>query len=226
MKISQTLQLLALALAPILFTSCVSSIHYSANTLLDETSLHHEIAIVPVEINFSGNLSARLTDDDFRQLDIQESHFYQESLYNSLLRKAHKNVKVDIQSIERTNAILKEQKISVHDSWAMDPAELADILKVDAVVKVRIEESRYLSNAAGFGIELGRAVIFGPYSGPLPAGPVKTADVRASCSIFDGDSGDLLWKIGVDQDANWSYTPTEIIESLNRRIARKFPYKW
>ncbi|MEZ4827345.1 MAG: hypothetical protein R3C61_13860 [Bacteroidia bacterium] len=225
MKPSQIPQIILAGLMPWLITAC-TSVRYSADTLLEEAGYHREIAILPVEIDYSGPAVSRFSDEDFREIDDRESRFYQESLYNSLLRKANKNVKVSVQPVERTNAVLRANKISIHESWEMDPAELARMLNVDAVVRLHVEESRYLSNAAGFGLELGRAVVFGPYNGPLPAGPIKTADVRVSCSIFDGDSGSLLWKLGIDQDASWNYTPEEIINNLNRRIARKFPYKY
>ncbi|MDX2247893.1 MAG: hypothetical protein SF052_14000 [Bacteroidia bacterium] len=203
MKFSQTLPCLVLALLPLLFTSC-ATVNYSADTLMDETSLHREIAIVPVEVNYKTPAMMSFVEGSYPNREVQESRFYQEALYNSLLHKSRKNVKVEIQPIERTNAILRECKTSLYDSWAMNPAELAKILKVDAVVKVQVEEHLYL----------------------LPVGLAKAAGVRVSCSLFDGDSGDLLWKLGLDQNASGSYDSEEIINNLNRRIVRKFPYRW
>lgn len=230
MNLINKLRLPILAILIATLTSC-ASVKYSADTLLDETSLHHEIAVVPVEINYSGPYVSRLTDDDRRDLDIQESMLFQDALHNALLRKAHKNVKVDVQATEKTNRLLAENGISPIESWSMSPEELAEILHVDAIVRMRVDESRYMSDVAGFGLDLGRSVILERVRNtpafPQVAGTrVKTADVRASCSIFDGESGTLLWKLGVDRDANWNYTPDQIVDALNRRIARKFPYKW
>jgi hypothetical protein len=154
-------------------------------------------------------------------MDIGESRLYTRSLYHALLNRADRNVQVHIQPLERTQALLDARGINLHESWQMDPQALANLLGVDAVVRMQVDETRFLSDKAAAGIEIARWFWAGPY-GP---GPVRTAEVRASVSLFSANDGQMLWKYGLVRDANWQTPPEEVVDGINRRIARNFPYE-
>lgn len=223
------LHLLAFTLLVIFSAGCGNTLRYASRDIDTKTIRHQQVAIVPPVITYTGPMPKDLSREDQIAIDIGESRMYQNSLYNFLLRKSYKNVRVDMQPIERTNTLLKEADINLHESWRMDPQELAQILGVDAVIRLQVDESRYMSDLTGLGIDAGRAVVntifFGPSVYPFPIPATRTADIRSSCSIFDAKDGSLIWKMGVIRSTNWSRLPEMVVDDVNRKFARNFPYR-
>ena len=214
----------------LIFTAgCGNTLRYASRDLNTQTASHRQIAILPPVISYTGPIPPDMSKQEQMAIDIGESRMYQNSLYNFLLRKSYKNVRVDMQPIEKTNSLLKNANISLHESWRMDPQVLANILEVDAVIRLQVDESRYMSDLAGLGIDAGRAVFNSIlWGGPgflYPAPVTRTADIRSSCSIFDAKDGSLIWKMGVIRSANWSQLPEMVVDDVNRKFARNFPYR-
>lgn len=206
--------------------SACSTVRYAATDLESEALSHQEIAVLPVEINYSGPIPKRMSREQLIAIDNNESLLYQNSLYHQLLRKSHKYPTIDLQPIERTNAILQAQNISPIEAWSIDPQELAQMLGVDAVVRATVDESRYLSDGAAIGIDIARSVLFEGGLWGAGFGDTKTADIRASYAIFDAVNGRMLWKMAVIREADWNDRPEEVVNSVNRKIARNFPYQF
>jgi hypothetical protein len=140
-------------------------------------------------------------------------------------------ITIRLQTVEKTNRVLDEKGISVRDSWAMPPEELAEILAVDAVVETRVEKTRYLSDLASYGIDVGRQILDeateDKYGGLIPPGvpTSKTHDIRAEASLYNGDDGELLWKVAVHREADWQSPADDVVAGVTRKLAKEFPYR-
>ena len=224
MKRLNHIPLLTLLLVAVFMSAC-NTVRYAATDLESQALTHQEVAVLPVEINYSGPIPKKLSREQLMDIDTRESLLYQNSLYHQLLRKSHKYPTIDLQPIERTNSMLQAQNISPIEAWSMDPQELAQLLGVDAVVRATVDESRYLSDGTALGIDIARTILFED-SWFAGFGDTKTADVRASYAIFDAATGKMLWKMAVIREADWNDRPEEVVNGVNRKIARNFPYQF
>lgn len=132
---------------------------YTINEFDAITANHQTVAVLPVEMVFTGKQPKKLTPEDIAQIEEAESKAFQISLLNSILGKADK-MRVSFQDYTRTNQRLEDAGISIRESWTVDPEELAQILEVDAVVRMRVEKQRYMSDLASFGIDLARDLVW------------------------------------------------------------------
>jgi len=224
-------QLNVIICVAIIAQSCGSG-KFLAPDFSTKTKTHKIIAVIPVQTVLSGNQPKKLTPDQVKQIEEAESQAFQASLYNCLLAKSgsgKKKIYITIQTIEKTNSILDSNGITLRDAWTKSPEQLAKILGVDAVVKTKVEKTRYMSDLASYGISLGQDVLLILTDGALwpfiPGGTAKTNDINADCSLLNGVDGSLLWRVTVQTSTDWSTPANQIIDNLNRKFARNFPYR-
>ena len=147
----------------ILFTSCAGHKYYTSSSFEQQTAKHKMIAVLPAEMIFTGTQPKNLSPEDIAAIEERESIAFQNSLYNSILR--HANTKkyytsVNVQDIGTTQKLLEENGISIRDSWKEDDKKLTKILGVDAVVRMRIQKKRYMSDLASMGVDMGKQVLY------------------------------------------------------------------
>jgi hypothetical protein len=216
----------------ILATASCTAVKYQSPRFTAQTVEHRKVAVLPFEMVLAGNLPADLTPAKIAQIEEQESLAFQRAMYHALLNQSgagEGRIRIDLQPVSETNRMLQTLGLSVQRTWAMSPEVLADILGVDAVVRTRVEKTRYLSDGASTGIDLGTRVVHEAtqwrYAGIVPHDLAKTYEIFADASLHDGDNGGLLWKIAVQRDADWERRPNEVIASIVRKLAKKFPYR-
>jgi len=206
--------------------------YYLSSSFSDKTKDHEIVAVLPVEMIFLGKMPEGLEEDDILAIEEAESQAFQISLSNEILRSVKggkRPLSIDFQPYSTTNQILEENQLSVREAWHQSPEYLADLLQVDAVLKTRIEKYRYMSDLASYGVYVATDVIeiitqgtLRPY---IPPDLAKTNDILATCSLNDGEDGIVLWSMSKEQAADWSRPPHEVIDGINRRLARHFPYR-
>lgn len=224
---------LALAImlfAGLLLTSSCKS-YYLASDFESVSAGHKTLAIVPFEMVFTGKQPKELTDEDLAKISEAESKAFMISYYNEVLRSTKRDRKpfrVDFQHYDKTLNLLKENDIDIPTSWSEDPGKLASILGVDAVVKGRIQKHRLMSDLASYGIDIGTHIISILTNNELwywvPGGATTSKRINANYSIVD-PSGTTLWSIAYDHDADWHSPANELIESINRKSVKYFPYR-
>lgn len=219
---------LGLVMIILLLESCIG-VPTVAPAFYEKTNSHQIIAVLPFEMIFTGKKSKKLTFEQIQKIEEVESISFQKSLYDQLMRESDYSrhpIRVDIQPIYATNRILDDNRISIRDSWYMDPVELARILRVDAVVRTQIEKKRYMSNGASLGIEIGSAILSAllddssAFSIILP-----TSGIKASCFLINGNDGTNLWSVKIADETDWRMPANAIIENINHYISEKFPYR-
>jgi hypothetical protein len=221
-------------------TSLLLVVSLAACTAVDYTSPrfpqaaadHESVAVLPVEMVFMGKAPKGLTAEDIMRIEEGESLAFQGSLYNYLLNRSspHKRrpVWVSIQPIGTTNRLLEEEGLSVRDSWGLPADELAGLLGVDAVVRTRVRKTRYLSDLASFGITVGVNVVLEALDDDgvwlFPWGP-RTYDIYAEGELVEARGGELLWKVAVNRETDWSQPANDVVRGVTRKLAKKFPYR-
>lgn len=206
--------------------------YYQAANFSENTSDHEIIAILPFEMVYTGMKPERLSREDILEIEEAESKAFQISFYNAILRSTRrgtKQIKIKIQDYQKTLRMLKDNNIDIRSSWDKSPEELARVLGVDAVVSARIQKHRYMSDLESYGISVGvhiLDVISGHGIWPwLPMNISRSKEVIANYRLLDKKDGSVLWSVSFGIDANWSQKSNEIIDAINRRAGRKFPYR-
>lgn len=220
----------------LLFLSCTSVIalscshkYYTSSYFDQQTANHRTVAVLPAEMIFTGKQPENLTTDDIAKIEDFESKNFQQALYNSILRYANSKkyfTRVNLQDLVMTEKLLDEHHISARDAWKRDDKELASLLGVDAVVRMRIQKQRYMSDMASYGISAGRQIIYNTGIGskiPLPYVPNKTNDIYASCNVVSNNQ--TVWNDSYKGASDWNTPSNEVIENITDNFGRHFPYK-
>ncbi|MCB0588124.1 MAG: hypothetical protein KDD06_22720 [Phaeodactylibacter sp.] len=190
---------------------------------------HHLIAVVPVHTITTGRIPPEVTGEMIEQLENAESQAFQISLYNEIARRSGSRageIQINLQHYTETNARLKEAGYTPRESLELPPAELAQILGVDAVVRATVRKTQYLTDLEAFGLDMATTFLAIFTDWPFWFIPdSKTADVDASCSILDGTTGIPVWSTNRRWRLDWNRRHNEIIDNISRKMARRFPYR-
>ena len=220
----------------LLLTAACTTVNYTTPQFAGKTAGHQTVAVLPFEMIFTGKAPTNLTVAQIAHIEEMESLAFQTSLYYRLLNRssAHRKrpIYIALQPVEETNRILAARGIALRDSWYMPAAELARILGVDAVVRTRVKKTRYLSDLASYGIDVGTYVLHevvhdvtdGDVHLPIPWGLAKTHDIWADGKLQSADN-ELLWQVAVHRETDWSRPANDVIEGLTKKLAKKFPYR-
>lgn len=213
----------------LLFLAACSRKHYT-NTYFEQQTVHHKIiAILPAEMVFTGTQPNNISPEDLRAIEEAESSIFQNYLFNSILRYANTNryyMRIGVQDISTTQKLLQDAGISVRDSWKEDDRKLAKLLGVDAVVRMRIQKKRYMSDLASLGVSMGQQVLYRIGNGgriPVPYVSNKTNDIYASCNIVSNNQ--TLWSNDYRGASNYNRPSEDVIRDITDRFGGNFPYK-
>ncbi|HWJ92385.1 MAG TPA: hypothetical protein VNR87_14815 [Flavisolibacter sp.] len=212
-----------------LMASCAGHKYYTSSFFEQQTRGHKSIAVLPAEMIFTGVQPKNITPEQTARLEETESRMFQNSLYNGILRHANSKkyyTSIMVQDISTTQKLLEENNISIRDSWKEDDKKLAKILGVDAVVRMRIQKKRYMSDLASMGIGVGQQVLYqiGASSRlPLPNVSNKTNDIYASCNVVSNNQ--TLWNDNYSRGADYNVQPDVVIDDITDNFGRHFPYR-
>ncbi len=212
----------------IILASCGHK-YYTASNFQEQTMEHKLVAVLPAEMIFTGTQPKNLTEDDINAIEEEESRAFQVSLYNNILEHANTRkyvTTVNFQDVNTTLKLLEENNISLRDSWKKNDRDLAKVLGVDAVIRMRIQKQRYMSDIASYGVDVARRILNGTGLGskvPVPYNASKTNDIIASCNLVSNSA--TLWNDNYRRAADWNNPPNEIIEGITDNFGEHFPYK-
>ena len=224
-------------LLTLLFTVACTTVNYQSPDFAARTAGHQRVAVLPFEMIFTGKAPENLMPHQIARIEEMESLAFQTSLYYQLLNRssAHRDrpITIAIQPVEETNRILDDKGVGLRDSWTIEEEELAEILGVEAVVRTRVKKTRYMSDLASYGIDVGTHILHdvihdvtdGDVYLPIPYGLDKTHDIWADGSLLSGEDGSLLWKVAVHRETDWSRPANDVIEGVTKKLAKRFPYR-
>jgi len=214
----------------LILPSC-SKDYYQVKSFKEKSRTHQKIAVLPVEMVFSGLQPFDLTDKEVLQQEEAESKAFQISLHNELVRRRETSKKgphIELMRISKINKIIEEE-MSIKESWEIPPEEMAELLGVDAVLRSRVEKKRYFSDLASYGIDVASKLIglIAKDIGLFAAGQSmkKSNDIYGRYELVDAKTEEILWSISFQEPANYKNPAEEIINGLNQKAAQRFPYK-
>lgn len=218
---------LSIAFLAIFFFSACSHKNYVTSYFDQQTAHHKLIAVLPAEMIFTGVQPKELTAEDITKIEENESRVFQSYLVNSILRYANTNrhyMTVGVQDISTTQKLLEDNGISIRDSWREDDRKLAKILGVDAVVRMRIQKKRYMSDLASLGVSYGQQVLYqiGNVGKFIPYVPNKTNDIYASCNVVSNNQ--TLWNDDYRGTSNYNVSSERVIDNITDNFGQHFPY--
>jgi hypothetical protein len=186
------------------------------------------IAVLPAEMIFTGTQPKDIKAEDIANIEENESRMFQNYLFSAILRYANSNryyTSVGFQDISTTQKLLEQNNISIRDSWKQDDKKLAQLLGVDAVVRMRIQKKRYMSDLASFGVSYGQQVInqIGNAGKFIPYVPNKTNDIYASCNVVSNNQA--LWNDDYRGTSNYNVSSEKVIDNITDNFGRHFPYR-
>ncbi len=215
----------------VLLCSC-TAVDYRSSDFVPKTQSHQTIAVLPFEMVFQGKAPANWTAQQIWQIEQEESLAFQSALHDFLLRRSgpdrRARIYIDIQPVQTTNGILADHDIGIVESWSLPAEELAEILEVDAVVRTSVWKTRYLSDLASLGIDLGAYILHeltnDAHVWSLFAGS-KTYDIYADSVLLNGNDGRLLWRVALHRETDWTRPANDVVVGITKKLARKFPYQ-
>lgn len=203
------------------------SVYKSADFPL-KSAAHQSIAILPVQIKQTGHQSKGGSEEEKAENE-KWSYVFQESLHTYILRQTGKNRKgqlVNFQGPQKTNALLKENGLTLEGIFDKSPAHLAKILQVDAVLITTLEKNKNISDGLAYGLAAGRTVlaVLGKASVASAFG-LNASDINMNSYLYDAADSKLLWKTfrkgGTDLPSNVD----DLVQYYSNWIAKKLPYR-
>lgn len=221
---------LLILLFSVAFASCgVNRNVYKSSEFSTKAAGHQTIAILPFKINQTGHVGKKESLEEIKATNEKWAYVFQETLLSYTLRSTSKNRKgpmVSFQGAQKTNAILKEQSLTIDDLYNKRPEEVAQLLGVDAVIMTTLDKNKNFSDGVAYGLAAGKAILT-TLSGPnlIGLGGVNANDMNLNSYLYDAKDGKLLWKT-FRQGSNDLPTQTnELVEYYSNWIARKLPYR-
>lgn len=176
-------------------------------------STHKKVAILP----FNATIGYRKLPKEYnaeanKEAEMKLGYDMQSGMYTFLLRKTS-DYSVEVQDVERTNALLKKNDL-IDKLTETAPEELAKVLGVDAIIKCSYAYQK--TKSEGGAIALTLLVGFG-------TGSVATGTL--TMQINDGKEGELVWRFYKQMNEDVMSSPASMMERMMRKVGRNFPYE-
>lgn len=212
----------------LIFLAACSHKNYTSSYFEQQTAHHKLIAVLPAEMIFTGVPPKDLSAGDIAKIEEAESRLFENYLVNSILKYANTQkyyTSIGVQDISTTQKLLEDSGITIRDSWREDDKKLAKILGVDAVVRMRIQKKRYMSDLASMGVSYGQQVLnqIGNAGKYVPYVSNKTNDIYASCNIVSNNQ--TLWNDDYRGTTNYNVSSERVIDEITDNFGRHFPYR-
>lgn len=209
----------------LLFTSLFSCSTSKSKNFSEITLDHKRIAVLPFEskLTLTKNQRKKIGEQKLVELERAQGIDVQDAVESYLVGK---KLSVQVQSSGSTNSTLKNNGIDIYNLNATDPKRLCSILGVDAVMVGYIETVKPMDEELAQTLEIAKALerdLLGTSYGSV----VNTSTNSGNCrlSLLESKHGDRIWSYNKKLQMGIGSTIQDIINSLMRKGARKFPYK-
>lgn len=197
-------------IVPLVFgvTSCNSNI-YKDKSFLSKADLSGQtLAVLPAEVSYRGKLPRDWDADRVLKMEKEESSKLQQAIYDDFLYHASDKAirqKWDVKliDIKVVNDRLAQSGVSIHDSWKLPSDELAKIIGSDMIIRAKVQNIRYMSQAAATGINVGVSVLEAilnkgnTSSGSFPY--VAAAEVDLDLSLYHSSQATAITRFDAER---------------------------
>ena len=203
---------------------------YKSNDFEAKAYRHKTVAILPLKITQTGHVSKKETSESINATNEKWAYVFQETLLSYALKHTSKNKKAPIitfQSLQKTNAILKEAGLSIDDMYSKTPEELAALLKTDAVIMTTLEKDKNFSDGVAYGLAAGRAVLSAVTKTATTGHGLyqNASDINMNSYLYDAADGRMLWKTFRKGGTDLPADVNGLVEYYSNWIAKKLPYR-
>jgi citrate lyase gamma subunit len=201
--------------------SCSPSV-YTNPSFTAVAKQHKTIAILPfdVKVGLRPNEMRDMTEERHYELERQHGRAIQGALQVHFLQTINKKKeKVKVQDIATTNAILLDKDIQPEELTKYTPAELAQMLGVDAVMMGSLTTDKPFSNGVAAAM-----VIYELLATPNISLGAPTNTGLAVMKIYDGATGSLLWNYEKALERYLGSDTNTITRAITRKAAKRIPY--
>ena len=197
---------------------------------------HSVVAVLPYDIQLTGRKVAEMSEDEILEIRGREGKQFQQSLYSEILKRTgrrDKDINISVQDINKTKRLLKDANIALTDIAEHSPKELGQLLGVDAVISTRLMKELFLSREEAVLVDVATEVAKDILKDKAPLSVLtypnsklsRSSEVDIYCTIVDTEAESAIWVYSTDIDIQWNMEQDEVIEQINTRISRKFPYR-
>jgi hypothetical protein len=212
-----------------LFSCHINKNIYKPADFDDKSGAVKTVAVLPFNLTSTGYRPKNVTEQDIRLANEKWGYTFQESLYSYLLFHCSKKKKGPItqfQALQQTNALLKEQNISIGDLYSKTPEAVAKLLGVDAIILTTLDQHKNMSDGAAYGIYAARTILNAATTKGAPLGSsIPSDNIKMNSYLYDHNKGDLLWKTFRQGSTDLPANREGQIDFFTNWIAKKFPYR-
>lgn len=195
----------------LLFSNCATV--YKASDFQSGNNSIKSIAILPFDVAIQYNrLPKGVTVEQINENENELGFVFQNQMYNRFLRKRDQ-FRVDFQDVDKTNMLLKRNKIDLENIDEFSKDELARLLEVDEIISGNVITTKPMSTGAAIVV----GVLFDLW------GTTNTANVTVS--LHSGKDSGLLWKFNHEYSGSVGSSPEQLTNAMMNPISRKFPYR-
>ena len=196
--------------------SIYAQTHLYENPKFDEISKDHKIiALMPftASVNLRPKQMKDITPEQLARMEKSEGESVQSAMYSWFLKREKRGkLRVKVQDINKTNALLKKNGITYENMSEYTPDEIAKILGVDAVISGKFETSKPMSEGAS--VALG--VLVGVWG--------STNKAVINLFIHNGADGELLVNYNKGVNGAVGSSIEDLINILMRKASRRVSY--
>ncbi len=174
---------------------------------------HKLLAVLPFKaiVKLRPKQMQSMTPEQLTKLEKDEGMAVQSALESYFLKhKAETNI--SFQPVMTTTALLNKSGIDESNLEKLTPTELCALLEVDGIINGIISTEKPMSDGASLAIGL----LVGFYG--------ATNSGKCTINIYEGKTGELLWKYEKTLSRSLGSNTNQIINAMMRKAARKFPY--
>ena len=150
----------------LVIASCNSNVYRDKAFFLRSNLSGQTLAVLPAEVTYTGNLPKNWDSDRIEKMEKEASLRFQQEVHDDFLfhasdRAVRKKWDIRLLDIKVVNDRLEKNGISLMDSRRLPSDEIARIVGADMVVRAKVQNVRYMSQAAATGINIGASVLEG-----------------------------------------------------------------
>ncbi|MBN2616481.1 MAG: hypothetical protein JXR71_12380 [Bacteroidales bacterium] len=173
------------------------------------------IAVLPfkVSITLRPNQMKKITPEQLKDMQLNEGSGIQTAMVSWFMKRSEKGkLLVQVQQPVVTNAILKKAGVDNTNIDSYTPAQLAKILKVDAVIMGTFQTTKPMSE----GLSAAMGVLFGVWG----------ATNRATMNLFIYNAGDnqVLLNYNKGLVGSLGSSTQDLVNILMRKASRRIAY--
>ncbi len=221
---------LFLSLGLLLMQACSREV-YNNESYLETIDLRDKkVAILPVEVEYTGRWPKDYTAEKKRTMEEAESISLQNMLYSEYLYHAKypkkKQKAVKLINVDQVNYRLRELGISARNSWAMSGDSLGKLVGADLVIRVHLRKERIMSDAESLGLGIATSVfnkaIEKDNAGGIGGNINKTYSINYEVTLSDANNHITVSRLTKNSDAsNWQHSPDKVIKYSTGRIVSR-----